>query len=589
MKQIEIRAVGAKLQAHQEPLAIEILKQQNRLWNALVEIENDSRLKYQAAVVQSDPELADLNGQAEAEQLVMDALLEAKSKDRQQQRKKKTANADTYNSKIKECSTRLKDLRRQMKDCKLRARLAAKPKTDAIEQERRALVKAKVKEFEMWWAHSETVLAKFDVARIKAMKEGAILRFHRYDGNGSFGVRVSMASSMFKLKDIMDGRTSMCVIRDCTDAELGPMKAQKADGGRRVMVEMRAGSKAEGGPAKLSFLTTIHAGRDFPEHLPLKTVTAKRELHVNKAKWKLVFMFSDEVEDTPLPELPKEVVGIDFGWRMVQDGENKALRVATLIYKNSTEFVSLDSDWLYRMELADKVRSQLDDSANLFAEKLLPLLREFDLKQLGETHIFRILAEKTLRAKRAYSSLLIALCDAHKNYEMPLGPSADVWMQVWKHQAIAQSLKAHHIRRKAIDHRKHIYRNLAADLVKRVGLFGIEDIRLAGLATVKSTGFSEDNELLQIARKHRTWASIYELKSAILQAAKRERREVLLVDAKDTTRMCSHCGHIHGEAIKDLVFTCDSCNSVFDQDVNAARNCRNAALGLLKPPSLTSA
>ena len=314
MKQIEIRAVGAKLQAHQEPLAIEILKQQNRLWN------------------------------------VMDALLEAKSKDRQQQRKKKTANADTYNSKIKECSTRLKDLRRQMKDCKLRARLAAKPKTDAIEQERRALVKAKVKEFEMWWAHSETVLAKFDVARIKAMKEGAILRFHRYDGNGSFGVRVSMASSMFKLKDIMDGRTSMCVIRDCTDAELGPMKAQKADGGRRVMVEMRAGSKAEGGPAKLSFLTTIHAGRDFPEHLPLKTVTAKRELHVNKTKWKLVFMFSDEVEDTPLPELPKEVVGIDFGWRMVQDGENKALRVATLIYKNSTEFVSLDSDWLYRME-----------------------------------------------------------------------------------------------------------------------------------------------------------------------------------------------------------------------------------------------
>lgn len=589
MKQIEIRAVGAKLQAHQEPLAIEILKQQNRLWNALVEIENPARDKYQEALEESNKEYKDLLAQRDAEQLVLDELKIARNKDRQIHRKKKTANSDSFNLQIKESIARLDSFKDKIKESKLKARESAKPTTNALELERRALVKAKIKDFGMWWAHSELLKDRFDKARIKAMKEGERLQFHRFDGNGSFGVRVSMASSIFKLKDIMEKRTSMCVIRDCTEAELGPMKAQKADGGRRVMVELRAGAKADGGPAKFSFLTTIHAGRDFPEHLPLKTVIAKRELHVNKTKWKLVFMFSDEVEDTPIPELPKEVVGIDFGWRMVQDGESKALRVATLIYKDSTEFVSLDSHWLNRMSMADKVRSQLDNSTNLIAEKLLPMLREFDFMQLGETHIFRILAEKALRAKKPYPNLYIALCNAHKDYDMPLGSAVDTWMQEWKRQAIVLSLKTHHLRRKAIAHRKHIYRNLAADLVKRVGLFGIENILLAKLAKKKEKGTTEEEELAQIIKKHRSWASIYELKSAILQAAKRERREVLLVDAKDTTRTCSHCGHVHGERIKDLVFTCDSCNSVFDQDVNAARNCRNAALGLLKPPSLTSA
>jgi Putative transposase DNA-binding domain len=577
MKQVIVRAFGARLPKAQEPIATSVFQQQNRLWNALVEIERDSRTKYRNAVEQSDPELAQLVAQADAEQVVVDALIEGRNKDRQTQRRKKTANAESFSALIKASSAKIKDYRIAMRACKERAKAAAKPLTEAIELDRRAKVKTAVSEANLWWAHAETVITKYDTSRVKAMKEGAELRFHRFEGEGSMGIRLP-SSGAYVMADIAQGRTSMITMRDATPEELGRMSAQKADGGRRVVVALRAGDKSESGPAKLEFLTTLHAGRDFPLDVPLKTVTARRDMHVNKPEWKLVFTFSNEVDKLPAAsELPKQAVGIDFGWRMVKDAGLDALRVATICYGERYEFVTLDGQWLARMHRADRLRGELDDIANIFAAKLLQSLAGYDLTALDEDNWFRVIAGKAQRAKGAYAGLLMSVCDAHEKCEMPMGEGANVWMQEWRKEAFKKSVEAHHCRRKAVDHRKHMYRNVASKLVKQAGLFGIEDIKLAGMA-LRVAADGEDSELSKTSRRNRTWASVYELKLAIEQCARREQREIVKVPAADTTRTCSACGHVHGHSIKDLVFVCDGCGKVLDQDENASNNCRNFAL-----------
>jgi transposase len=72
---------------------------------------------------------------------------------------------------------------------------------------------------------------------------------------------------------------------------------------------------------------------------------------------------------------------------------------------------------------------------------------------------------------------------------------------------------------------------------------------------------------------------------AIANAAAREKRELLKIDPKNTTVTCSSCGHVHAKIV-DLMFTCNGCGAVWDQDENSAALCAKLALS---SPEKTSA
>lgn len=579
-KHVVVRSFGARLLGGQsaEDLATSVFRMQNHLWNKLVEIEQAGRAAYQAALIDSDAGLAELDAKLKLEDVTMAALLDARAKERASERRKKTANASSHATLIKSCSIRIKVLRADMKALKVQAKLAAKPVLEANEKERRAAVAQAAKSFNLWWAHSETVLAKFDVARVRAMKEGAMLRFHRFEGDGTMGVRFSVDGG--SLEKIYKGSTSLLSFRDPTPDELGSLLAVKADGGRRKVVRMRAGDKQEDGsiPA-LEFLVTMHDGHAFPVDMPLKTVSLVRKMHVGRAEWKMVFTFAKPGEAQPLADLPKKAAGIDLGWRLVRSNDGgKALRVACVSFGDSVRYITLDSDWLRRMELADQCRSQLDDLANGFWADLQPKLDKDLIDALDEKNYFRILVGKTKRAKRAYPALLMELCHVHERLEKPLGQEVNTFMQNWCRKATKLAWSAHHGRRKAVDARKHLFRNAAAALVRECGLIGMEEFDLRAVAKLKNEDGSE-NELAKAARMYRTWAAPSELRLAIVQAAKRESTEMKLVSAAKTTTTCSSCGHEHSGATEDLTFVCDGCGKVWDQDENAGHNIRKAALG----------
>ncbi|MDT8992694.1 zinc ribbon domain-containing protein [Curvibacter sp. APW13] len=589
-KVVTVRTFGARLmggQAAQEH-ATQVFLAQNRLWNQLVEIENEARESYRKALLDSDAELATLQAQGDSEQALIDQLIEARNKDRAAKRTKKSDAAPNYAQAIKDASARLKAVRGSMKEIKDRAKAAAKPLIEAAELARRAKVKAAVADCNLWWCHSETVLARFDVARVKAMKEGRTLRFHRFDGEGSMGVRFSVDGG--SLAKIYGGSTSLLKIEAPTAADLGShMKAEKSDGGVRRIITVRAGDKAEDKSIPtLRFLVTMHQGRDFPGDAPLKTVTLARTKHVSQFEWKIVFTFSrEEGDNEPLPALPEKAAGVDFGFRLVRDGQgNKALRVATMQLGEKVRFVTLDEHWIRRMERADRIRGELDALSNDFQAWFRSAMTDEAVSALDADAWFTRLVGRVRRAKGAYASLLMDLCEAHAKADAVLGVEFAQRMQEYARHAHKLALQAHHIRRKAVDHRKHLYRNAAANLVREAGLIGLVDTDFRMIAAT-SNAQGEDNELALTARRHRTWAAPSELRLAIEQTATREKVDLVSVPATDNTRTCCACGHVHGK-IEDLMFTCEGCGQVHDQDENAATNARNFVLRTVQTVAMTT-
>ena len=66
MKQITIRKLGARLLGDSESTILQSMRQQNRLWNKLVEIERANSEAYRQIVTDSDAELAAITKEHQA-------------------------------------------------------------------------------------------------------------------------------------------------------------------------------------------------------------------------------------------------------------------------------------------------------------------------------------------------------------------------------------------------------------------------------------------------------------------------------------------------------------------------------------------
>lgn len=574
MKQISIRKYGARL-IGSDAVIVQSMRDQNRLWNKLVEIERANRTEYREIVTQSDDELAALARRAEGAEQRMEDARRRRNNARQAKRSKNIDGAHDYAAEIRGISGELKTLRERMKICRVRAKEVARPRLEELELRRRDAVKAAGKAAGLWWCHSELVMTAFDTARVKALKTNAELRFHRFDGDGRVGVRFSPGILLANPPD-----TELLRMRQARPEELGNLQARRAKK-RIVAVDMRVGKPGEQGEIPVAtFLVTIHDGMEILPNAPLKTIIAKREVRAGAPNWFMVFMFVDpdaEHDDKPLP--PK-AVGIDFGWRVVRDrewGDQTGLRVATVAGSDGERrHITIPPELIARFAWADRLRGELDASANDFWTRTSPLLTDAALESMSEDEWLRVLVGKARRAKRPYPSLMLALAAAH-NKTPALGEKENARMQAWARAAHRKNVAVFGARRRAMEHRKHIYHNEAARLVREHGLLAVKDTDLAQLARLVNPDGTE-TELNERARANRFIASPSELRNAIRMAAQRERRELVDVDPTNTTVTCAQCGHVHTGPITDLVFVCEGCAAVHDQDENSAAFCLKTAI-----------
>lgn len=134
-----------------------------------------------------------------------------------------------------------------------------------------------------------------------------------------------------------------------------------------------------------------------------------------------------------------------------------------------------------------------------------------------------------------------------------------------KRRQKAVTLLARQLERQRAQRRDHAHKT-ARGLVERFDLIAVEDLNLRGLA----------QGMLARDCNDQGWGQFVSL---LREKAAEAAREVVLVDARNTSQACSECGVIVAKALSVRVHDCPACGYVTDRDVNAARNVLARARG----------
>jgi putative transposase len=122
------------------------------------------------------------------------------------------------------------------------------------------------------------------------------------------------------------------------------------------------------------------------------------------------------------------------------------------------------------------------------------------------------------------------------------------------------------------DTRKDFLHKLSTDIIKNHDNIVIEDLNIAGL--IKNRKLS----------KHIADASWSEFTRQLEYKAFWYSRNLIKINRFfPSSQICSHCGHREGKkALNIRIWTCQSCNTQLDRDINASINILNAGLAELK-------
>lgn len=123
-----------------------------------------------------------------------------------------------------------------------------------------------------------------------------------------------------------------------------------------------------------------------------------------------------------------------------------------------------------------------------------------------------------------------------------------------------------------INQRKDFYHKLSKRLVKNFDRIILEDLSINNM--IKNNKHHLNREIQNVA-----WSQLVQM---LLYKAESADKEVVLVDPRNTSKMCSSCGQL---VLKDLsirIHKC-GCGLIMDRDHNAAINILNRGLPIVSP------
>ena len=568
-KEIIVRVFGVRLLKKTDGVAVtSIFTLQNKLWNELVELEHRHQAKYFKMLEESNSKIPAL-------------ALEVSLMERQFINISVKKNIPTELSKAPndepQHAERLAKARSALRQVLNQTKNAIPTDLKELEDQRKRSALQLVKGSGLWWCHSEAVVARYETARILAMKAGRQLQFHKYTGEDTLRIRFTGKGT--SIDKILQNKTTMLRFEAPTRAELGSMLEHKKDGGRRVVVTVRIGAKpaTEEFPA-IRLLMTIQEGRDFPSELPLKMVKLNRQVRQFRSEWTLGFTFSGTRPSPPVMIPERRVGGIQLGWTLLNADRRQqaALRVATVsLGPQSVEHLILPRLWLGRMEFADDLIAALDANAHSFWKKHAARVA-VEVNEL-EPGWFVTVAKKLVSISAPSHRQVLAFAQASVRAGKPLSSHFSEELDAWYQAIRYRAQRAFDVRRRALENRNFIYRNFAAHIAKSCSVIALKDLDLRVLIE-KDPPYGAGSDLVRIARRNRAWAGLSILRTYIEQAAARERAQVLLRPSINSTITCSRCGHLSKRA-EDSSFECERCHTLWDKSINGAHALRIFAEG----------
>lgn len=550
---------------------------QTKLWNRLVEIEQETRATYRA-IVGTDEAVAEIDARiAEVKDRIED--MDSQRKDiRKEKRSKQSVHTEPLDGAIKAAKAELKELSSQAKEIRAAAKERIKAASTAIkdnDDRRKELVKEARNASGLWWGNYNAVCNSYDTARSKAMKEGAELKFHRFDGSGRFTCQIQGGITT---EELLAGKHSIAQVRlvdQSTWAESAgkrpPTTMLQDVGSRRDCREYGILSvtiytyKDEDGKHRRTLDFPIILHRPLPEGATLKQLVVNRQKVGTDYRWAVTFTFTGEAE--PVDNASPLSCGINLGWKQVQGG----LRIATVQDgQGNSRHIVLPNDVVDRLEYADSdLKSRIDTATNDNFAWILDKWKGDDLPDpLVEIRTSLRRAKKPHPAK--FAKAVIVWREQCPNYL----PDAYQEAEKRRKQVKRLSLEHAHLRDKVLRRRQDFYRVEARKLAEKYSRIVLDKMDLRKMAMLeKSDG--TPNELNEKARRLRTIAAVSEFREWLVKQAQKTGATIEQVSV-ESTHTCSSCGAAM-EPSKGLIWKCRSCKALVDQDENAATNLHKLA------------
>lgn len=568
--------------------AVMELRRANHLWNRLVELDRDSRARFDEARRKASKPYRLMAEKLDALNEQIDKAKTAKRDARQQ-----AGTKDASHPLISEQNDELKRLFKESKTLRAELKPIAKDAdklidTKSFNKQTKNQLNAATRASGLYNTTAWDVLAYFKTAKDKAIKDKGTLRKHRFDGAGFLSVRFRRQGAQ------VDG-----VFFD--EMFLGNQPIEKNnkrllfisrdDSRKKPRIRMRA--TLAGGVKKAS--RTVHEfdliyHRDIPEGGQIQNGKIIRSRIGDRFTYHLVLTV--KFPKQPLNDVPNDsAIGIDIGFRLdgsyeekdkkqngkkrgrdksTVQGDAQRILIATIFdgASETIEEIYPPFKMMEAMEYLRKLEREIDDEATELGKMIKPLLKA---KPFDEDHskygLWKAAARYpnngTLSSETAYKLARWVLYEAGH-----LPQEAEKEIVKWWRSCSRKYREKHNLSRKQLSHRKHFYREVAQKLVANKLLIAIEKIDLRQFAETKDA----DNDLKNKARSQRFDVAPSEFIDAIKNAATRENVPWVAVNPRYTSKDCSACGARNNELGSEKEWRCKYCGVSHDRDANAARN-----------------
>lgn len=584
--QVKVLQFGCPAKVDVPEHAIDQLRLANRLWNSLVEI-HQGHDEAKAALWSTRPEIAaieeHLSRVDEAHEETAEAIRAGKSKGRSRE-----AVSPEMRARARELSAERKALRADLRQAKSDAYDVLKPALEAARADSRAAVKATYatccQEAGLYWATYNAVVAGFETSlkRVRARRVAGLpadVRFHRFDGTGTWSVQLQRQSGDPERTwaTLVGGESKWRNIVSISTETL-------PDGDRRKhvrsVVTIRCGS-VDGAPVHMSVPVTLH--REVPPEADITQVQVTRRRVGTHYRLSVAFTLRLPAD---VPAERPGVVAVDLGWRSRGDG---SLRVAcwrgagaaappSPLPEALRGWVYASDDWssgevvvpaafVDEVERLRKIQSLRDDKLNVMKARLAEWLDHHPeaAEELGATG-----AEvRKWRSAARFAALVLRWRDARLDGEDEIFAVAEAWRRQDRHllEWVANGTDQLAARR------RDVYRVVAARLAEAYGQVAAEDMSIPQVLRNEHRAEESESRQSEIARSNSRTAAPGELRSALELAAGSRGSRYEEVPSAGTTRVHATCGTwLNQDASAQITMWCPVCETGFDQDDNACAN-----------------
>jgi len=568
--QVVVRQYGLLQPSNWQDDCFNHLYLQNRYWNCLVEIEQDNRNKYRA-LVGEDEDVAPIQDAIDGLKSRIADMAEQRTQLKIEHCKKIGIHTEPLDNAIKAAKAEMKKLSNKAKEARAVAKeriRAAGPAFKLLEDERRQSVKEAYNNSQLWWGNYNAITNSYNTARTRAMKEGADLRFHRFDGSGRFTCQIMGGMST---DDLLSGRNSVAQLRKVSNSEftkiiksnppalqlqlVGSRRDEREYGVLSITIYTAEDDQGKKTRRTLDFPIILH--RPLPENATLKIISVNRKKIGTDYRWAVTFTFSEETKES-IVHTSKQTCGINLGWKQVAGG----LRVATVSDGTSTRHVVLPQVIIDKLAYTESLQSRIDTATN---ENFIWLLG----KMADPPEILKGDVTSLKRSKRPHPAKFAKFVIKWRNECSEFEPQALIEAEVMRKNVKRLSLEHHHLRDKVLRRRIDFYRNEAKKIADKYSMIVMDKMDLRQMSALeKSDG--TPNELADLARYHRKVAAISEFREWIGKQAIKAGGAVEMI-AIESTRTCNACDGVMAPS-DGLMFRCKSCGTFVDQDENASAN-----------------